>query len=189
MARNGGVRKNVSAEWVGAISSAGTFVVIAASAIAALLQLRHMRSGNQIAAYNECRETMDSAPFRDALQFIRTKLPERLTDAAACEEIVRAGLAGEYGDIRLVANLFESMGLFVRTGMMEQRIACELWSGIVLSTWNALRPLTAVIRTQISEGVWTNFEYMAVLAKHYIDEYPHGYYPAGVERLPLDKPA
>jgi hypothetical protein len=178
----------MSAEWVTAVATAGTFIVIAASAIAALLQLRHMRSGNQIAAYNECRETMDSAPFREALHFIRTKLSERLKDSALCEEIVRGGLAGEYSDIRLVANLFESMGLFVRTGMMDRRIACELWSGIVLSTWNALRPLTAVIRTQISEGVWINFEYMAVMAKRYLNEFPNGYYPAGVERLPLDKP-
>lgn len=179
----------MSAEWVTAVATAGTFIVIAASAIAALLQLRHMRSGNQIAAYNECRETMDSAPFRAALHFIRAKLPERLTDPALCEEIVRSGLADEYADIRLVANLFESMGLFVRTGMMDERIACELWSGIVLSTWNALRPLTKVIRTTIGEGVWINFEYMAVLAKRYIAQNPNGYYPAGVERLPLDKPA
>jgi hypothetical protein len=153
------------------------------------MQLRHMRSGNQIAAYNECRETMDSATFRQALHFIRTKLPERLKDRELCEDIVGRGLPDEYGDIRLVANLFESMGLFVRTGMMEQRIACELWSGIVLSTWNALLPLTAVIRRQINEGVWTNFEYMAVLAKRYVSEFPHGYYPQGIERLPLDKPA
>lgn len=178
----------MNAEWVTAIATAGTFVVIAASAIAALLQLRHMRSGNQIAAYNECRETMDSVTFRDALYFIRTKLPERLTDAAACEAIVRGGLAGEYGDIRLVANLFESMRLFVRTGMMDQRIACQLWSGIVLNVWNVLRPLTAVIRANISEGVWINFEYMAVLSKRYIAQFPNGEYPAGVERLPLDEP-
>jgi hypothetical protein len=179
----------MSAEWVTAIATAGTFIVIAASAIAALLQLRHMRSGNQIAAYNECRETMDSAAFRDALHFIRVKLPERLADPALCEEIVRSGLPDEYGGIRLVANLFESMGLFVRTGMMDERIACELWSGIVVSTWNALRPLTKVIRKNISEGVWINFEYMTVLAKRYIAESPHGYYPAGVERLSLDEPA
>lgn len=38
----------MSAEWVTAIATAGTFVVIAASAIAALLQIRHMRSGNAI---------------------------------------------------------------------------------------------------------------------------------------------
>lgn len=179
----------MSAEWVTAIGTIGTFAVIAASAIAALLQLRHMRSGNQIAAYNECRETMDSTDFREALYFIRTVLPARLADPETCEEIIRSGLAGEYGGIRLVANLFESMGLFVRTGMMDERIACELWSGIVLTTWNALRPLIATVRKRISPGVWVNFEYMAVLSKRYNERFPEGGYPRGFERMPLDEPA
>lgn len=40
----------MSAEWVTAIATAGTFVVIAASAAAALVELRHLRGSNQIAA-------------------------------------------------------------------------------------------------------------------------------------------
>ena len=180
----------MSPEWLTAAGTLGTFVVIAASAVAALMQLRHMGRGNQIAAYNECRETMDSTEFRNALYFIRTLLPQRLRDdPAICDEILRGGFAGEYGGIRLVANLIESMGLFVRTGMMDERIACELWSGIVLDTWNSLRPLIAVVRKDYSPGVWTNFEYMTVLAKRFNKQFPDGEYPAGVERLPLDEPA
>lgn len=179
----------MSAEWVTAAGTVGTFVVIAASALAALMQIRHMRSSNQIAAYNECRETMDSVEFRSALHFIRSQLAERLSDAALCRQIVREGFGGEYAGIRLVANLFESMGLFVRTRMMEERIACELWSGIVLATWEALRPIIAVARETAGPGVWENFEYMAVLSKRFIDRFPDGVYPSGVERMPLDKPA
>lgn len=174
------------AEWITAIGTIGTFVVIAASAIAALLQLRHMRSGNQIAAYNECRETMDAPEFRAALLFIRSDLSERLRDPAVVEEIVRQNLPGEYGSIRHVANLFESMGLFVRIGMMDRNIACQLWSGIVLDVWNRLRPLTAVIRKNIGEGIWINFEYMAALASQYIDSTQGEKYPHGVPRMPLD---
>lgn len=177
----------MSAEWTTAIATAGTFLVIAASAIAALLQIRHMRSGNQIAAYNECRETMDSPEFRSALQFIRTELPERLKDPAIVADVVDKNLAGEYGAIRMVANLYESMGLFVRIGMMDRRIACELWSGIVLDVWYALRPLTSQIRLRISTAIWINFEYMAALCQDYValhrDEYPEG-----VPRMPLDTP-
>lgn len=179
----------MSAEWITAIGTAGTFIVIAASAMAALLQLRHMRSGNQIAAYNECRETMDSTEFRNALYFIRTQLPERLKDPELREAVVRDGFAGEYGGIRLVANLFESMGLFVRTGMMDRYIACELWSGIVLSSWDALTPLTSLVRKRVDRGIWTNFEYMAVLSKRYNQRFPEGQYPRGVERMPLEETA
>ena len=179
----------MSPDWVTAIATAGTFVVIAASATAALLQLRHMRSGNQIAAYNECRETMDSAEFREALYFIRSVLPERLKDANLREQIVREGLPNEYGGIRLVANLFESMGLFVRNGMMDERIACDLWNGIVLTSWEALRPLIPPVRRRMGEAVWVNFEYMAVLSKHYNERFPDGGYPPKMERMPLDEPS
>ena len=178
----------MSPEWVTAIATAGTFLVIAASAAAALLQLRHMRRGNQIAAYNECRETMESPEFRRALEFIRGELPERLRDARTREEILRGRLRDEYSGIRLVANLFESMGLFVKTGMMDTGIACELWSGIVLETWESLRPLTSLIRFQTAPGIWINFEYMAALSEQYIDRFPNGEYPASVQRMPLEAP-
>ena len=178
----------MSAEWVTAIATAGTFVVIAASAFAALIQLRHMRTGNQISAYNECRETMDGVEFREALAFIRNELPERLIDPATVAAITASGLQNEYAGIRLVANLFESMGLFVRTGMMDQDIACQLWSGIVLNTWNNLRPLTAELRKRHGTGIWVHFEYMAVLATAYVRRFPDGGYPRGVPRMPLDAP-
>ncbi|HET7815442.1 MAG TPA: hypothetical protein VFL13_13835 [Candidatus Baltobacteraceae bacterium] len=174
------------AEWITAIGTIGTFVVIAASAIAALLQLRHMRSGNQIAAYNECRETMDAPDFRTALGLIRSDLTERLREPGVADEIIRQSLPGEYASIRHVANLFESMGLFVRIGMMDRKIACELWSGIVLDVWNRLRPLTAAARRNGGDGIWINFEYMAALASQYIDSTEGEKYPEGVPRMPLD---
>lgn len=176
----------MTADWVTAIATAGTFVVIAASACAALVQLRHMRASNQITAYNECRETLDSAEFREALYFIRTVLPERLREPGAAAAIVATGLTGEYAGVRLVANFFENMGLFVRIGMMERRIACELWAHIVFSTWNSLRPLLREIRRQVSPGIAVNFEYMAALSKQFVDAYSEESYPAGAPRMPLE---
>lgn len=176
----------VSAEWVTAIATAFTALVIGASALAALFQLRHMRTGNQISAYNECRETMERLEFREGLAFIRTELPARLADPATLEAVTASPLRNEYAGIRLVANLFESMGLFVRTGMMDKYIACELWSAIVLTAWNNLRPLTAGLRKRHDPGIWTNFEYMAVLSEEFVQRFPDGAYPVGVRRMPLD---
>ncbi|HET9097406.1 MAG TPA: hypothetical protein VFN37_12145 [Candidatus Baltobacteraceae bacterium] len=175
----------MSAEWVTAVATVFTALVIGASAIAALMQLRHMRSGNQISAYNECRETMDRPEFSNALAFIRNELPQRLQDPAILAQLANYGFRDEYAGIRLVANLFESMGLFVRTGMMEERIACELWSGIILSVWFSLRPLTAAARAKSGAGVWVNFEYMALLAQRFLATLDNDGYPAGAERMPL----
>lgn len=177
------------AEWVTAIATVFTALVIAASALAALLQIRHLRTGNQISAYNECRETMESAEFREALAFIRNEIPQRLADASIVAAVTASALRNEYAGIRLVANLFESMGLFVKTGMMDERIACELWSGIVLDAWNNLRPLTTALRKRHGPGIWINFEYMAVLSDDFTTHFPEGGYPQHVRRMPLDTSA
>jgi hypothetical protein len=173
------------AEWITAIGTLGTFVVIAASAVAALMQLRHMRSSNQIQAYNECRETMESAEFRNALDYIATELPSRLQDPEL-PELIRRGLTGELGKVRLVGNLIESMGLFVRTGIMDERIACELWSSIVLRTWTALAPLTTLIRAEVAPGIWEHFEYMAALSRDFVAAHPEPAFPPGLARIPVD---
>ena len=179
----------MTAEWATAIGTIGTFVVITASAIAALLQIRHMRSGNQIAAFNELRETMESTAFRDALHFIRTEAPDRLKDPVILSAIVEGNLSGEYAPIRMVANVYESLGLFVRIGMMDRVIACELWSLIVLDIWNKLRPLTAALRSAYSSAIWINFEYMAALSEQRVAGFHADEYPAGVKRMPLDEPS
>ena len=47
-------------ELVNTLATFGTFLVIAATAIAAVVQLRHARGSNHIAALNELRETTES---------------------------------------------------------------------------------------------------------------------------------
>ena len=177
----------MSPEWVTAIATAGTFLVIAASAIAALLQLRHMRGGNQIVALTECRETMESREFQEARQFVRTKLPDLLRDPAIVQAIATGPMPLELYSANYIGNFFESMGGFVRFGIIDKTIACDLWCGVVYGSWLSLVPMTRVIRKR-DPGLWENFEYLAVLSKRFMERQPTSY-PARMERLPLDEPA
>ena len=52
----------MSAEWLTALSALATFVVIAASAIAAAVQLSHMRHANQLIVLNEVRREPEPWP-------------------------------------------------------------------------------------------------------------------------------
>jgi hypothetical protein len=177
----------MSADWVSAIASAGTFVVIAASAIVALVQLRHTRGSNQIIALTECRETLESEEFQSARQFIVQELPRLLNDP----DIRRTVAGGAYLPMELrqagnVANFFESMGAFVRFNIIDRRIACDLWCGVVVTCWNALLPMIR-IRRSIDSGIWENFEYLAVLSEDFMKRNPTTY-PAGLRRMPLNEP-
>lgn len=176
----------MSAEWVTALATAGTFLVIAASAVAALIQLRHMRGSNQIVALTECRETLESPEFREAQRFVSYELPKRLQDPDESRKVAQLPFPGEYEQIGTVANFFESMGLFVKQGIIDRHIACDFWAFVVLRNWEALLPVTTYVRATIgSDALWENFEYMALLSERYARTNPVSY-PKGQPRMPRD---
>jgi hypothetical protein len=174
----------MSAEWVTAIGTLGTFVVIAASAVAALMQLRHMRGSNQIVALTECRETLESEAFQNARDFTVMVLPELLKDPETHRKLSAPLFPKELRPASYVANFFESMGAFVRFNIIDRNIACDLWCGVVLSCWEALRPVTRIRRVR-DPGVWENFEYLAALSKQFTERTPISY-PPRMPRMDLE---
>ncbi|HZZ66061.1 MAG TPA: DUF4760 domain-containing protein [Candidatus Baltobacteraceae bacterium] len=179
----------MSAEWVTAIASAGTFLVIAASAFAALLQLRHTRGSNQIIALTECRETLESPDFREAQRFVSYELPKRLADPQECLRIAlpQSQFEGEYQAIDTVANFFESMGTFVKNKIIDADLACDLWSYVVMRNWNALLPIITYVRKDLNaESVWENFEYLALISTIWMQRHPNGTYPHRLKHMPAD---
>lgn len=177
----------MSAEWLTAIGTLGTFVVIAASAIAALLQLRHMRGSNQIVALTECRETLESPEFREAQLFVSFELPKRLSDPQERLKVAQLPFVDEYQAIGTVANFFESLGLFVKKGIIDRDIALDAWSYVVLRNWNALAPVTTYVRSVTSPQLWENFEYLAAISQKFTQDHAGGDYPRGVARMPVDR--
>lgn len=177
----------MSAEWLTAIATAGTFVVIAASAVAALIQLQHIRGSNQIAAMTEFRETMESEDFQRAQRFVSFELAERLKDPAEQIKATTLPFIDEYAAVATVANMFEALGSFVRNGVIDAHVACNVVSLIVVRNWDALLPVTTYVRRKVrSKALWENFEYLALLSKRYIETHPSGDYPRGEPRLPED---
>jgi hypothetical protein len=162
-----------------------TFIVIAASATAALLQLHHTRGSNQIIALTECRETLESEEFQNARQFVMTVLPELMKDPAIHRKLEQRYFPNELRPANNVANFFESMGAFVRFNIIDRTIACDLWCGVVLSCWEGLLPVTR-IRRHLDPGIWENFEYFAVLSKEFSERFPTTY-PRGMPRMPLEE--
>src|ERR1700726_4600941 len=159
----------MSAEWLTAIGTIGTFVVIAASAIAALVQLRHMRSSNQIVALTECRQTLESPEFQEAQRFVSYELPKRLEDPVERARVAQLPFTGEYEAIATVANFFESMGMFVKKRIIDEQLACDFWNYSVLRNWNALLPVVTYARKKLNvPSLWENFEYMAVLSERFV---------------------
>jgi hypothetical protein len=176
----------VTLEVVNAIASIGTLLVISATAVAALGQLRHMRGSNQIQALTECREVLESAEFQRALLFISKELPAAMRDPEVRASLMTPPVPENLRAINVVGNFFESMGGFVKHDIIDADIARDLWSGIIAQTWRRLRPTLAVMRRTSGRGLWENFEYLASLSEEWNARYPDGLYPAGRARLEIE---
>jgi hypothetical protein len=181
----------MSIELANTLATFGTFVVIAATAIAAIVQLRHARSSNHIAALNELRETMESPAFQAAQLAVFRELPARLHDPAFRYQIdVPSARTDEIrpllGKINAQGNFYESMGILVKTGLVDADLVFEMWADIARQAWERLAPFTAISRRKIGDALWENFEYLTVLAQDWIAAHPKGTYPAGVRRIELE---
>jgi hypothetical protein len=178
----------MSAEWVTAAGTVGTFAVIAASAIAALMQLRHMRSGNAISLLTSYNNEFDTQEFQLAFAYVRSELPERLKEDSVLDELAKAPpFVGEFAAIRTIANFFEDMGAFAFVNLLDERIVCTLYSENVTSAWKSIAPVAALLRYKLnSPSIWENFEYFAVRASAFTARYPSGLYPKNLERMPVD---
>ena len=172
----------MSLELLSTVASIGTFVVIGATAIAALVQLRHMRSSNQIAALTEVRETLESERFAQARRDAAQVVPKLISDAAGRAKLgAPAPLPQEVESIRMLANFFENVGAFVRYGIIDLELACDVWSFVVVDTWENLEPAIAIRRQRFPQ-VWTNFEWLTAICEDWQNRHPDGAVPPGQRR-------
>ena len=177
----------MSLEAWGIVASFGTLLVIAATAVAALAQLRHMRSSNQIAAVTEMRETLESKAFTQARHFVVEQLPKLLQDPVQRRKLVAQVLPPELDAVRSVANFFETIGVLVKLGIVDRALVCDLWDGVVFKTWKQLEPVIMIRREVSDRGLWSNFEYLAVLCEKSLSSTEGDHYPRGIRRMTIDK--
>ena len=178
----------MSLELVNTLATFGTFVVIAATAIAAIVQLRHARSSNAIAALNEIRETMESADFLSARHFVESELSAKLEDPAFRYQVAfRVARTEEtrplIAKILMIGNFYESIGVLVESGLVDLEPVLQIWSGNVISAWEGLVQVAALLRRGVGDALWENFEYLTVLSQDWTAAHPKGVYPAGVRRI------
>jgi hypothetical protein len=179
----------MSLELVNTLATFGTFLVIAGTAIAAIIQLRHARSSNQIEALAELYEGMQNPELQSALRFVGSGLGEKLKDPdfryqLAHIEAMTAETEPSWSDLRRVGNFYENMGALVKNGLADKNLVLDIFSGLVRQAWERCEPVVAILRLATGNpGVWENFEYLTVLSQDWLAAHPNGTYPAGVRRI------
>lgn len=178
----------MSWEEISALSTLGTLIVIAGSAVAAILQLRHMRAGNQISATLGLFDKWAGPEARRLQTYVfGEEIEKKLADPA-----YRAGLMHTpvdriaYPEVAYL-DFWESVGTLVKLGYTDETSFMESGAFIAVSAWNKLAPVIAIIRRKRGPTVYDNFEYTVSRALLWEAKHPDTF-PKDAPRLPLTDP-
>ncbi|HVS47231.1 MAG TPA: hypothetical protein VMS32_11295 [Verrucomicrobiae bacterium] len=172
----------MSYEAIGAFSALATFLVIAATAIAALVQLRHLRQSNQLSGLLSVLQLFQDPHLHELIDFVRTDLPKRMEDPVFIAGLDKIPVDRKQHPELHLAELYEEVGSFVRSGLIDENLFLQGHWYNVLLYWKLLQPPIVVVRKK-RPYTFENFEYLATRAQAWHDRHPHGNYPASVPRM------
>jgi len=187
----------MSLEFLNSIAPILTIVIVAATAIAALVQLKHMRAGNQISALLAIAEELSTEKYADAADLVRHRLAAAMEDpvyreyeVALTQNRPAPAVDQTYVEIRrasvFVGNAHEQLGILVKSGIVDRDMLLDRYNWLILLQWRRLEAVTALSRAAMGNTTaWENFEYLAVLSEDYMAKHQRGTYPRGVRRMPL----
>lgn len=179
----------MSPELLTAIATLGTVVVIGASAIAALIQLRHMRASNELEAVLSLQRDFQSPEVQSALHYVQDQLSVHLEEERYREELAAIGFISVDRHPELIAcNWFTQMGTFLKHGLITEHTLMELYARLVRYYWKELAPAIAIMRRKRGDGQYSEFEYLALRANAWLERHAQGAFPRGMVRSPLPDP-
>jgi len=165
------------------IFAGATFAVIAATAVAAVVQLRHLRATNQLSSLLTIMEMWATPEMQMHMRLMRTELKERLKDPAALSAYEQPGVSRADHPEMLIADFWEQVGTIVKYDLLDEDVLFDIANATITNAWRDLAPIIAVQRRRSGPSVFENFEYIAVRARQWAAAHPNGAYPRGVPRM------
>lgn len=167
-------------EVLNTVAAIGTFLVITGSAIAAVVQLRHLRASNQLEGLLDVVGRLEDAKVYEWFSETRRDLPALLEDPQYVQSVIHGTYDRNVAWLQ-IANRHERIGSLLKYKLIPEEPFLDVYSTVVMQTWDLMLPLTALVRFR-NKNIWENFEYMYVRAKAFDERYQGGNFPKGVPR-------
>lgn len=163
----------VTWEAVTALSACASAVIVLIAAVAAIYQIRHLRSGNQLQAVLRIYDVFNSAEMVAARRYCLEELPQILAGENAAAAIVGGTLDAR---LLLVGNFSNELGVLVIDGFLDERLVWPLVP-VTARVWAIVEPIAKEWRARRADPVWADFEYIAALQDRitkqtHMDRYP-----------------
>ncbi|MBV8081507.1 MAG: hypothetical protein JO347_01415 [Candidatus Eremiobacteraeota bacterium] len=167
------------------IISAGTLIVIAATAIAAAIQLRHLRSSNQITTALSLFDKWGGPEARKLQAFVfGGELDEKLKDPAYRAELMHIPVNRISHPEVAYLDFWESVCTLIKLGHTDEASFMETGGFMSIAAWNKLMPVIAIIRRKRGSSPYDNFEYVVSRAIIWEQKHPDTF-PKDAPRLPV----
>lgn len=162
----------------------GTFLVIAATAIAAVIQLRHMRANNQLEGLLSVLARVEDSNFNRWVTAAQRQLPEMLADPEYRQSVIDGTFDRDVAWLNL-ANSYDWVGSLVKNRLIPVEAFLDVYSFRVQQAWKVIEPVATLVRPHVGDAVWENFEYLYVKAEDWSKAHRHGTYPKHLRRVTL----
>jgi hypothetical protein len=177
---------DVNAATVSAWAEVGTDIIILASVAAGLVQLRHIRAGNQLQALLSLEHDFRAPELQAALTYVQEQLPQRLEDPAYRRELERIGFVDPETHPEMIAcNWLNEMGTLLKRGLVSEDTFMDLFARLIVHCWRQVAPAIAIMRRTRGQAQYHDFEYIAMRASAWLGRHPHGMFPRSFIRDPL----
>lgn len=160
----------------------GTFLVILATATTAVVQLRHIRLGNQLSGLLSAFGMLQDPDVRELVNFVRHDLATKMQDPAFRESLLEIPIDRRKHPELYLCDMYDHVGSFVRSGLIDKKIYLQTYWYNVNLYWGLLREVVAIGRSN-RPYIFENFEWLAARAKQWADTHPQGDYPRGEHRM------
>ena len=153
--------------------SGATFIVLAATAIAAVIQLRHIQGSNQVTALDEFRKALDSPQYQAGV-VLSADVARRIDNPDVRRDLETDPLPEWLEPLLYHFRLFETLGTYVKHGILSDRIVFDLWRNLFVSNWQRLAPAIVIMRRTRGDVFMENFEMLTALAQRQgqVSKYP-----------------
>lgn len=175
----------MSAEWLTALSAFLTLFVIGITAYAGLRQIRHMRSGNQVAALLPLTEKYQTPEIQESLHYVLSGALERdLQDPNNRRGVEAVPATGPAKKALPAANFYESVGALVTARVLDLELVLRYFT-LPSELWEIASDYIAIARRKRGPAVCENFEAMVALERRYTAKRGSSLYPKGLPRIQL----
>ncbi len=179
----------MSLELWNTIGTVGTFVVIGASAIAAVFQLRHARTSNHLDAVLALERDFNSPDLQQSLCYVQFELAKKLKDRAFRAELESIGFVDPRMHLEMnVLNWFNQIGTLLKNGLIEENAFLDQFARLIDQYWQLLAPAISILRRRRGRAQYENFEYLASRSRHWQSTHLTRPFPNRTPRMPLEDP-